>query len=93
MADVHHETVFFTGHVQGVGFRYTVRHIAKGFDVAGWVKNLDDGRVEMQASGEDEEVRGFLKAIQDSELGSLIKKTDEHEIAPPADAKGFSIQF
>ena len=37
--------VFYEGHVQGVGFRFIVRHIAKGFDVIGWVRNLPDGRV------------------------------------------------
>ena len=39
--------VFYEGNVQGVGFRYTVKQIAKGFDVIGWVKNLRDGRVEL----------------------------------------------
>ena len=37
MADVHHETVYFTGHVQGVGFRYTTLQVAKEFDVTGRV--------------------------------------------------------
>ena len=46
--------VFYEGHVQGVGFRFTVRHIAKGFDVTGWVRNLPDGRVELQATGDEE---------------------------------------
>ncbi len=44
--------VFYAGHVQGVGFRYTVKQIAHGFTVIGWVRNLPDGRVELQASGE-----------------------------------------
>ena len=47
MADVHHETVFFSGHVQGVGFRYSVLQIAREFDVAGFVSNLVDGRVQL----------------------------------------------
>ena len=47
MADVHHESVFFSGHVQGVGFRYAVLQVAKEFEVAGYVRNLADGRVQL----------------------------------------------
>ncbi|MFZ1218340.1 MAG: acylphosphatase, partial [Chthoniobacterales bacterium] len=55
--------VFYEGNVQGVGFRYSVRQIAKGFDVTGSVRNLTDGRVELLATGEKDEVRAFLEAI------------------------------
>ena len=44
--------VFYEGSVQGVGFRWTIRNIAKGFDVIGWVRNLPDGRVELQVAGD-----------------------------------------
>lgn len=83
--------VFYEGRVQGVGFRFTVRQIAKGFDVTGWVKNLPDGRVELQAGGEPAEVRAFLTAIRESELGALIRNATEHEIAPLQNARGFEI--
>ena len=53
--------VFYEGNVQGVGFRYSVRQIAKGFDVTGSVRNLRDGRVELLATGEEDEVRAFWK--------------------------------
>ncbi|MFL6583615.1 MAG: acylphosphatase, partial [Chthoniobacterales bacterium] len=55
--------VFYEGNVQGVGFRYTVKSIARGFDVTGFVGNLRDGRVELQASGDETEVRAFLDAV------------------------------
>ena len=85
--------VFYEGRVQGVGFRYTVRNIAKGFDVTGWVRNLPDGRVEMQAAGETGEVDAFLTAIAESELNAHIRKTEQHEIPPFTDVKGFEIRF
>ena len=84
--------VFFEGHVQGVGFRWTVRHIAKGFDLTGWVRNLIDGRVEMQASGEEAEVRAFLDAIGQSELRALIRKQTENKLETPVKARGFEIR-
>jgi acylphosphatase len=84
--------VFYEGRVQGVGFRYSVRQIAKGFNVTGWVRNLADGRVELQVSGEDEEVNAFLEAIRRSDLGSLIKNESEHGLALPPDSRGFEIR-
>ncbi|HXM75137.1 MAG TPA: acylphosphatase [Chthoniobacterales bacterium] len=84
--------VFFEGHVQGVGFRWTVRHVAKGFDLTGWVRNLIDGRVEMQLSGEEAEVRAFLDAIGQSELRALIRKQTENRLETPVKASGFEIR-
>ena len=84
--------VFYEGRVQGVGFRYSVRQIANGFNVTGWVRNLPDGRVELQVTGEDEEVNAFLEAIRQSDLGSLIKKESEQVLATPPDSRGFEIR-
>jgi acylphosphatase len=84
--------VFYEGTVQGVGFRWAVRNIAKGFDVTGWVRNLVDGRVELQVNGEEDEVRAFLDAIAQSELHGLIKKQTESKLAQPVPARGFEIR-
>jgi acylphosphatase len=84
--------VFYEGRVQGVGFRYTVRRIATGFDIAGWVRNLPDGRVELLAAGEPGEVTAFLQAICDSDLASHIRNHTPHEIPPPAALRGFEIK-
>ncbi|MCB1208156.1 MAG: acylphosphatase [Verrucomicrobiales bacterium] len=84
--------LFYTGRVQGVGFRFSTKQIASGFDIAGWVKNLPDGRVELWAQSADaDELEAFLEDIQNSTLGSLIKETQT--VAVPADARviGFSI--
>jgi acylphosphatase len=85
--------VFYEGRVQGVGFRYTVKRIATGFEVVGFVKNLPDGRVEVQAGGDLTEVRAFLEAIAESELAGNIRKSEIHEIPPQEDARSFRIAF
>ena len=69
--------ILFEGNVQGVGFRWTVKRVAKGFEVVGWVRNLPDGRVEMQAGGEEDEVRAFIDAIGESELRAHIRRQTE----------------
>ena len=84
--------VFYEGYVQGVGFRFTVRHIAKGFDVTGWVRNLPDGRVELQVSGDQEEVRAFLDQVAHGELHSLIRQQTENKLNEPIAARGFEIR-
>ena len=84
--------VFYEGRVQGVGFRWSVRNIAKGFDVTGWVRNLMDGRVQMQVSGEETEVRSFLEGIAQSELRGLIRKQTENKLPAPVTAQGFEIR-
>jgi acylphosphatase len=67
--------VIYSGHVQGVGFRYTVKQVATGFEVTGTVRNLPDGRVELIAEGERSELEAFAEAIRDSGLGSLIRQS------------------
>jgi acylphosphatase len=84
--------VLYEGHVQGVGFRFTVRHIAKGFDVTGWVRNLPDGRVELQVTGQDDEVRAFLDQVAESELHSLIRKQIENKLKERVPNRGFQIR-
>ncbi len=84
--------VFYEGNVQGVGFRWSVRNIAKGFDLTGAVRNLADGRVELLATGEEEEVRAFLAAILESELRGHIRKHSETSLTNPPTFRGFEIR-
>jgi acylphosphatase len=84
--------LFFEGRVQGVGFRWSVRNVAKGFDLKGWICNLADGRVQMQVTGEEQEVRDFLDAIGQSELRAHIRKQTESPLDTPVLANGFEIR-
>jgi len=82
----------YSGRVQGVGFRAAVKYLAAGYEVTGWVKNLEDGRVEMQAmAAESEEMEAFLKAIDESDLAGYIKDRELHIIQPLIGVRGFSI--
>lgn len=67
-------TAYFTGRVQGVGFRYTTARLAKQFAVAGYVMNLPDGRVELVVEGEPAQVRGLLDAVKEK-MGCHIRDT------------------
>ncbi|MCC6126315.1 MAG: acylphosphatase [Pirellulales bacterium] len=83
---------FFSGRVQGVGFRYTARSLAAGFKVAGFVRNLPDGRVQLVAEGAVEEIDRFSAALQ-KELGQYI--LIRTETVRPASGKftDFEIRF
>jgi len=60
--------IFYSGRVQGVGFRYTAKSVATGFEVTGTVRNLPDGRVELVAEGAKDELKAFSQGILESGL-------------------------
>ena len=64
--------VFYSGTVQGVGFRYTVLWLATDLGLCGWVKNLRDGRVELTVEGPQEKIDRLLKKIEEH-FGGYIK--------------------
>jgi acylphosphatase len=63
--------MLFSGRVQGVGFRYTVRSIAKHHPVTGYVRNLSDGSVELVAQGELPEVNSLLAEVAEKFRGNI----------------------
>ena len=83
--------IHYSGNVQGVGFRYTVKSVAMGYEVTGQVRNLADGRVELVVEGDREELTAFLEAIRDSGLGPCIRHEDASWSAAVASYKGFEI--
>lgn len=90
MAEIHHEIVFFTGRVQGVGFRYTALQVAKEFEVSGLVKNLPDGRVQLEAEGTPRAVKDFIVALEERMHG-YIRKTERQSAKRPPQLVGFVI--
>ena len=72
-----------TGTVQGVGFRWFVRERARRLGLAGWVRNLADGSVEVAASGEEPQVEQLRMELQRGPSGARIKSLEE--LAAPTD--------
>jgi len=88
------KAALYSGRVQGVGFRFSVKQIATGFDVVGWVRNLPDGRVELQVRGEPGEVEEFLLEIREnSHLAHHILEYEERALPSGSldGVKGFAI--
>jgi acylphosphatase len=83
--------VCYQGMVQGVGFRYTTRQVAAGFNVTGYVQNLPDGRVHLVAEGEDDELQAFLESIQ-QRLGHYIADVEESSSRASGQLSGFEIR-
>ncbi len=83
--------VHYSGRVQRVGFRYTVKSLVPGYDVLGTIRNLPDGRVELVVEGEHAELEGFLQAVRDSGLRRNIQ--DENIVWEDAqdEFRGFEI--
>ena len=91
MGEVQHATIHFSGHVQGVGFRYTTRQIAQEFEVAGFVRNLPDGRVEVEVEGASSEIAAFVTAIEERMHG-YIRKVEQAAKRRAPQFQGFTIR-
>jgi acylphosphatase len=91
MADVHHETVFFTGRVQGVGFRFSTLQVAKEFEVAGFVANLPDGRVRLEVEGSRENIDAFITALE-MRMHGYIRSTERTADLRAPQFAGFTIR-
>ena len=71
-----------SGRVQGVGFRYFVQSVAVRESVRGWVRNLEDGRVETAAAGEADAVERFERAIRQGPPAARVDRVDVDETFP-----------
>jgi acylphosphatase len=80
-----------SGRVQGVGFRFFAEDHARAENLAGYVRNLPDGRVEALAEGEEESVQRFERALHRGPRTASVERVDVETI-PPEQRHGFSIR-
>jgi acylphosphatase len=79
--------IIATGRVQGVGFRFHTQTLAASHELTGWVKNRDDGSVEMMAQGENKQLRDFLEELK---KGNLYAKVDDISVKGELHSETFS---
>jgi acylphosphatase len=89
--DYERREVWFTGRVQGVGFRYTTHRLAAGFQVTGFVKNLHDGRVRLVAEGSRSEIDGLVAAVK-QQMAGKISDTEQKQSEYLGEFETFQIQ-
>ena len=84
--------LYYSGSVHGVGFRYTAERIALSLNITGWVKNLEDGRVEVVCEGEAAPLNKFLDKIKDI-FGAYIKDASVEPQKATGEFESFDIKF
>jgi acylphosphatase len=85
--------VFYSGRVQGVGFRFTVEETAKRCEVVGWVKNLRDRRVELVAEAEEKNLKEFLEEMRCGPMRNFIEDVEVTWSASTNDFDDFEIRY
>lgn len=84
-------TVHYAGHVQGVGFRYTAKTVATGFELTGTIRNLPAGGVELIAEGDRAELEAFRAALRDAGLAGFIRDEKVEWANATNEFRGFEI--
>ena len=87
---VSHRDVWYTGHVQGVGFRAQVLALARGFEVTGFIQNLNDGRVYLHVEGTGKAVEGLTEEIAKA-LDGHIRSEEIRDFSGVRTCRDFSI--
>jgi len=85
--------VYYSGMVQGVGFRFTAERVAQRLGVGGWVRNLPDGRVELMCEADEDVLKELLSDIERSTLRNYIQNRDISWSEASGEFKDFDIGF
>ena len=84
--------MYYSGRVQGVGFRFTAERIALDSGLVGWVRNLSDGRVEVIAEGSQQDLRRLLRQIK-GQFSRFIQDEQISWLEATGEFKDFAIKF
>ena len=84
--------IVYKGTVQGVGFRFTVEHVAKSFGLTGWVRNSPEGAVEVVCEGKEPDIKTFVSRVK-KEMGHYISSADIKWETPTGEFDSFNIAF
>jgi len=90
MPDLETRRYLVTGRVQGVGFRWFVEREAAQLSIAGWVRNREDGSVEVMATGTPEQLRSLKSKLQQGPRAARVDVVQESS-APYLDTQSFRI--
>ncbi|HVS01174.1 MAG TPA: acylphosphatase [Thermoanaerobaculia bacterium] len=93
MSEQQAKRFLLSGRVQGVGFRYWARQSARALGVRGWIRNLPDGSVEVQAAAAPEVLERFKEELRCGPAGAMVDAVDEQELTQMPDWQGFQIVF
>jgi acylphosphatase len=81
-----------SGRVQGVGYRWFTQQVATILGVRGWVRNLPDGRVELEVAGTEGQLESFRAELKAGPPGARVITLEEFELIAPPPGEGFVIE-
>ncbi|HSQ37394.1 MAG TPA: acylphosphatase [Acidimicrobiia bacterium] len=84
--------IVVSGRVQGVGFRFSAQHVAKDLRIAGWARNLPDGRVEVHLQGEPGAMRAMVDWLRRGPVGAAVTLVEEVPAAVEPGLGGFVVR-
>ncbi len=93
MKDLARVHVVASGVVQGVGYRFFAMRFARECGIAGWVRNREDGAVELEAEAGNGIIESFLNALRVGPSGAEVAGLEVERMAPTGTERGFDVRF
>lgn len=93
MKDLTRVRVVASGVVQGVGYRFFAMRLARANGVTGWVRNREDGAVELEAEADETVIESLLKDLRIGPPSAEVSRLDVERIAPTGRDRGFDVRF